>query len=119
MFDEGKMLPPFEKACFSASKTGLINNIVTTDFGFHIIKISEKYDAVLLGTIAQKIEPSETTIDQIYTQASKFEADANEKGFEATSSFKINRQDYGVIYKSSMADMVLSDDLEITIAIKS
>ena len=43
----------------------------------------------------------------------------SEKGFEATSSFKINRQDYGVIYKSSMADMVLSDDLEITIAIKS
>ncbi len=43
----------------------------------------------------------------------------SEKGFEATASFKINRQDYGVIYKSSMADMVLSDDLEITIAIKS
>ena len=43
----------------------------------------------------------------------------SEKGFEATSSFKINRQDYGVIYKSSMADMVLSNDLEITIAIKS
>ena len=43
----------------------------------------------------------------------------SEKGFEATASFKINRQDYGVTYKSSMADMVLSDDLEITIAIKS
>ena len=40
-------------------------------------------------------------------------------GFEGTSTFKINRQDYDVAYKASMADMVLSDDLEISINIKS
>ena len=80
----GQMVPTFNDFVFNNSVGSI--GLVETDFGFHIIKISEKYDAVLLGTIAQKIEPSETTIDQIYTQASKFEADANEKGFEATAN---------------------------------
>ena len=80
----GQMVPTFNDFVFNNSVGSI--GLVETDFGFHIIKISEKYDAVLLGTIAQKIEPSETTIDQVYTQASKFEADANEKGFEATAN---------------------------------
>jgi len=78
------MVPTFNDFVFNNSVGSI--GLVETDFGFHIIKISEKYDAVMLGTIVQKIEPSETTIDQIYTQASKFEADANEKGFEATAN---------------------------------
>jgi peptidyl-prolyl cis-trans isomerase D len=37
-----------------------------------------------MGTVAQKIEPSEATIDAIYTKASQLEADANEnKDFAA------------------------------------
>ena len=80
----GQMVPTFNDFVFN-NGVGSIG-LVETDFGFHIIKISEKYNAVLLGTIAQKIEPSEATIDQIYTQASKFEADANEKGFETTAT---------------------------------
>ena len=42
----------------------------------------DKYDAVLLATVAQSIEPSEATIDAVYTKASKFEALANEKKFD-------------------------------------
>lgn len=80
----GQMVPTFNDFVFN-NPIGSIG-VVETDFGFHVIKISDKYNAVLLGTIAQKIEPSETTIDQIYTQASKFEADANEKGFESTAN---------------------------------
>ena len=80
----GQMVPTFNDFVFNNSVGSI--GLVETDFGFHIIKISEKYDAVLLGTIAKKIEPSETTIDKVYTQASKFEADANEKGFEATAN---------------------------------
>jgi peptidyl-prolyl cis-trans isomerase D len=56
--------------------------LVETDFGFHIINITDKQDAVRLATIAQKIEPSEATTDKIYQSAVKFEMDANEKDFE-------------------------------------
>ena len=80
----GQMVPTFNDFVFN-NAIGSIG-VVETDFGFHVIKVSDKYNAVLLGTIAQKVEPSEATIDNIYTQASKFEADANEKGFEAVAT---------------------------------
>ena len=80
----GQMVPTFNDFVFN-NAVGSIG-VVETDFGFHVIKVSDKYNAVLLGTIVQKIEPSEATIDQIYTQASKFEADANEKGFETVAN---------------------------------
>jgi peptidyl-prolyl cis-trans isomerase D len=76
---KGQMVPTFDAFIFD-NPIGSIG-VVETDFGFHVIKVDDKYSGVLLGTIAQKIEASEATIDQIYTQASKFEADANEKDF--------------------------------------
>jgi peptidyl-prolyl cis-trans isomerase C len=40
-FPRGKMVPEFETAAFSL-KTNEISDIVTTQFGYHIIKLSEK-----------------------------------------------------------------------------
>lgn len=37
----------------------------------------------------------------------------------ATGKLVFNRQKYGVAYKSTMKDMVLSDDIEITVALKA
>ncbi|WP_338376902.1 peptidylprolyl isomerase [uncultured Flavobacterium sp.] len=74
-----QMVKPFNDFVFN-SPIGSIG-VVETDFGFHVIKVSDKYNSVLLATVAQKIEPSETTTDQNYTKASKFEADANSKDF--------------------------------------
>lgn len=79
----GQMVPTFNDYIFN-NGIGSIG-VVETDFGFHVIKVDDKYNAVLLGTVAQKIEPSEATIDDVYTKASKFEADANEKDFESVS----------------------------------
>jgi polyisoprenoid-binding protein YceI len=36
----------------------------------------------------------------------------------ATGTLKFNRQNYGVAYKATMKDMVLSDDIELTISLK-
>lgn len=74
-----QMVKPFNDFVFNSSIGSI--GVVETDFGYHVIKVSDKYNSVLLATVAQKIEPSETTADQNYTKASKFEADANTKDF--------------------------------------
>ena len=39
-FSEGTMVGPFERAVFSKRSEGLINRIIETDFGFHIIYVT-------------------------------------------------------------------------------
>ena len=79
-FSQGQMVKPFNDFVF-ANSIGKIG-LVETDFGFHIINITDKQDAVRLATIAQKIEPSEATSDKIFNKAVKFEMDANDKDFD-------------------------------------
>jgi peptidyl-prolyl cis-trans isomerase D len=80
-FAPGQMVKPFNDFVFNnpIGKIGLVE----TEFGYHIINVTDKQDAIRLATIAQKIEPSEATNDKIYTQATKFEMDAVGKDFTA------------------------------------
>lgn len=82
-FSQGQMVKPFNDFVFN-NPIGTIG-LVETDFGFHIINVTDKQDAVRLATIAQKIEPSEATTDKLYNQAVKFEIDANTKDFAKTA----------------------------------
>jgi parvulin-like peptidyl-prolyl isomerase len=54
-FPRGKMVPAFESAAFSLA-TNQISDIVTTQFGYHIIKLSEKLPA-------QKVELAKVADD--------------------------------------------------------
>ncbi len=79
-FGPNQMVKPFNDFVFNnpVGKIGLVE----TDFGYHIINVTDKQDAIRLATIGQKIEPSEATTDKLYTKAVKFEMDANDKDFE-------------------------------------
>ena len=82
-FGPGQMVVPFNNFVFNNSigKIGLVE----TDFGFHIINITDKQDAIRLATVARKIQTSDATADQLYQVATKFEMDAKSKGFEAAA----------------------------------
>ena len=75
-----QMVKPFDDFLFGnpVGKTG----VVETDFGFHVMKVDGKNDAVLLATVALKIQPSEQTEDANYNKALKVEADALANGLE-------------------------------------
>ncbi len=78
-FAPNQMVKPFNDFVFNnpIGKIGLVE----TEFGYHIINVTDKQDAVRLATVAQKIEPTETTTDALYTKATKFEMDASQKDF--------------------------------------
>jgi peptidyl-prolyl cis-trans isomerase D len=75
-----QMVKPFDDFLFGnpVGKTG----VVETDFGFHVMKVDGKNDAVLLATVALKVQPSEQTEDANYNKALKVEADALANGLE-------------------------------------
>ncbi len=82
-FGPGQMVPAFNDFVFNnpIGKVGLVE----TEFGYHIIKVTDKQDAIRLATIAQKIEASEKTSENAYTNAVKFEMAANEKSFDTAA----------------------------------
>lgn len=75
-----QMVKPFDDFLFGnpVGKTG----VVETDFGFHVMKVDGKNDAVLLATVALKVQPSEQTEDANYNKALKVETDAMTNGLE-------------------------------------
>lgn len=78
-FGKGQMTKNFENFVFGnpVGKIGLVE----TEFGYHIINVTDKQDGIRLATIAQKIIPSEVTSDANFTKATKFEMLANDKDF--------------------------------------
>ncbi|CAM3993341.1 peptidylprolyl isomerase [Flavobacterium antarcticum] len=78
-FSKGQMTGKFNDFVFNnpIGKIGLVE----TEFGYHIINITDKQDGVRLATIARRVEASEATTDKVYNKAVTFEMQANEKDF--------------------------------------
>ncbi len=73
-FSEGRMVEPFEKAVMAQSKPGLINNLVETEYGYHIVEVTAAktnrvYD---IAVVQSDLYPSDETRDEAFRKADYF-----------------------------------------------
>jgi peptidyl-prolyl cis-trans isomerase D len=73
-FAKGRMVAEFEKPVFEATSTGLLNDVVKTQFGYHIIRVDElkTNTAYKVATILREVLASDETINAAYTKADLF-----------------------------------------------
>lgn len=82
-FGPGQMVKPFNDFVFN-NPIGTIG-LVETQFGYHVINVTDKQDAVRLATVARKVVPSEATTNKAYQKAQTFEMNVKGKDFEKTA----------------------------------
>ena len=103
-FTYGSMVPEFRDFCFENKKGDL--GIVKTNFGYHVISISNQKDfstGYKLATISRKIEASEATESKIFEETEifaqlaektdDFKALAKEKGYTLNLANDIKAMD--------------------------
>ena len=69
--NEGVMVDAFNDFIFT-NPVGRIG-LVETEFGFHVVKVEAKRDVYKVATLTLRIEPSEATSNQLFTDATSFE----------------------------------------------
>lgn len=79
-FTEEAMTKPFEDAVFSRSRKGLIPRIIESDFGFHIIYVTQPKTkkTYVVTTVFKQVLPSDNTRNNIYRAAEMFKIDASQ-----------------------------------------
>lgn len=78
------MAPEFKAYAFD-NKVGDVD-VVQTSFGYHVIEILDQKSfnkTVKIATIADKIEPSDATLQDVFNKMSKFEIAAKDGDFNA------------------------------------
>jgi len=77
-FREGDMA----QELFNFTNKNKVGNIglVETEFGFHIVKVTDKDDLALIADVVAAAVPSDKTANEVFRNATQFEMDSNEDG---------------------------------------
>ena len=124
---DGTMVLPFQQACFSQTETGIIPEIVETQFGFHIIQLDQLgYGPEYKVAIIEKpYFVSNETRDEIYRQAGLFQTStsdaseflnvAEEKGLKMQNQKRISPQasQIGILDEARTLVRWLFNDAEV------
>ncbi len=109
----------FKDAVFSFNSTGLLRDVVETDFGFHIIRIDEPESNKVykIATIEKSLFVSDRTQNEIYRQADLFASQvdskeefllrANEMGISVREINRINPNDQRIGALSNARSVVI------------
>lgn len=82
----GRMVAPFNDFIFN-NPEGTIG-LVETDFGYHVVEVgkqSEQKKAIKMATVTKQVEPSDKTMNDIFSNASKFEVAVSKGDFNETA----------------------------------
>jgi peptidyl-prolyl cis-trans isomerase D len=81
--NNGSMVKPFQDAVFGATKTGVLNDVVETQFGYHLIDITnvKTNKAYEIAVVEREIIPSDKTTSEAYAKAESMIVDVS--GLEA------------------------------------
>jgi peptidyl-prolyl cis-trans isomerase D len=133
----------FESAAFSLNRPGIVNRLVESQFGYHIINVVEapNKNRYKVAVILKEMTPSDETIDEAYKLAGDFMVNANsydefinfaaEKGYSvyngnnvASTSNTVGRLSdarqvvtwmYGEVSKGDLQDFDLGDDYVVAV----
>jgi peptidyl-prolyl cis-trans isomerase D len=87
-FSDGAMVAPFQEAVYAATNKGLLRNVVETQFGYHIIEVTEVKTNVVykVAKVALEIFVSDETRNKFYRDAESFALkSSNQEEFEANA----------------------------------
>ncbi len=81
-FTKGMMVKPFEEAAFNG-KVGVIQKPIKSDFGYHIIKVTDRTDKkYIVEKIVNQIKQSASTRDRMKNMADDFSYLAKKNDFD-------------------------------------
>ena len=97
-FDKASMVAPFADAAFGAPGLGLLPNLVETQYGYHIVKVTGKKSepTYQIASVLKAVQPSEPTREATYNHAEQLAADATSlEGFRqlATKDKTLQKQE--------------------------
>lgn len=126
MFGRGVMVKSFDDAVFSMAP-GAISDLVESEFGYHIIKLTEiSGEAVTLESVAPQIrgeliyqkalakftENAEDFSNIVYEQSTSLEPAAKAFSLDIQKTPWMSREDVARVFKSDrMRDLVFSEDV--------
>jgi len=101
-FSEGRMVPAFEKPVFGFSGTGLLPDLVESEFGYHIVKVTapKTNQTYKIAAVQRSIEPSEATRDASYAIADKLSGTSG-----SAEEFRKNIADNKSLVKEAAANI--------------